>query len=106
MRQLTGDRFTTRTRACALTLKREPSGKWYAIFSCEVENKPIQGRLPAVGVDFGLNNLVSLSDGTTTEAPKNYIATLVGVVKALRIEGRLGARAYASRLDESGNPPL
>ena len=55
-----------------LTVKREPSGKWYAIFSCDVENKPIEGRLPAVGVDFGLKSIVALSDGTTIEAPQFY----------------------------------
>jgi hypothetical protein len=37
-----------------------------------VEPKPISGRLPSVGVDFGLNNLVALSDGTTIEAPRCY----------------------------------
>ena len=55
-----------------LTIKREPSGKWYAVFSCEVETKPIKGRLPAVGVDFGLKSIVALSDGTTIEAPQFY----------------------------------
>jgi putative transposase len=55
-----------------LTIKRESSGKWYAIFACEVETKPIKGRLPAVGVDFGLKSIVALSDGTTIEAPQFY----------------------------------
>jgi len=55
-----------------LTVKREQSGKWYAIFACEVEAKPIEGRLPAVGVDFGLKSTVALSDGTTIEAPQFY----------------------------------
>lgn len=55
-----------------LTIKRESSGKWYAIFTCEVETKPIKGRLPVVGVDFGLKSIVALSDGTTIEAPQFY----------------------------------
>ena len=55
-----------------LTVKREPSSKWYAIFSCDVEDKTIEGRLPAVGVDFGLKSVVALSDGTTIEAPQFY----------------------------------
>jgi len=59
-------------RAKTLTVSRSHSGKWYAVFSCEVEAKPIQNRLPAVGVDFGLNSLVALSDGTTIEAPRRY----------------------------------
>jgi putative transposase len=59
-------------RVKTLTVTRSPSGKWYAVFSSEVENKPIPGRLPAVGVDFGLNSLVALSDGTLIEAPQSY----------------------------------
>jgi putative transposase len=55
-----------------LTVTRSASGRWFAVFSCEVENKPIPGRLPAVGVDFGLNSLVALSDGTLIEAPQSY----------------------------------
>jgi len=55
-----------------LTISRSLAGKWYAIFSSEVENKPIKERLPAVGVDFGLSSLVALSDGTLIEAPKSY----------------------------------
>ena len=55
-----------------LTVKREPSGKWYAVFACEVDPKPISGRLSAVGVDFGLESLVALSDGSTIEAPQFY----------------------------------
>lgn len=59
-------------RVKTLTVKREPSGKWYTVFSCEVEDKPIESRLPAVGVDFGLKSIVALSDGTTIEAPQFY----------------------------------
>jgi putative transposase len=55
-----------------LTVTRSRAGKWYAVFSCEVEAKPIRNRLPAVGVDFGLNSLVALSDGTLIEAPRSY----------------------------------
>jgi putative transposase len=59
-------------RVKTLTVGRGASGKWYAVFSCEVEDKPISGRLPAVGVDLGLNNLVALSDGTVFMAPRKY----------------------------------
>ena len=37
-----------------------------------VESKPIEGRIPAGGVDLGLNSLVALSDGTLIEAPRSY----------------------------------
>ncbi|MCX6649960.1 MAG: transposase [Candidatus Bathyarchaeota archaeon] len=59
-------------RVKTLTISRSPSGKWYAVFSCEVESKPIPNREKAVGVDLGLNSLVALSDGTLIEAPRSY----------------------------------
>ena len=55
-----------------LTVTRSRAGKWYAVFSCMVEAKPIRNRLPAVGVDLGLNSLIALSDGTLIEAPRSY----------------------------------
>jgi putative transposase len=67
-------------RVKTLTVTRSRAGEWYAVFASEVEAKPIHGRLPAVGVDFGLNNLVALSDGTLIEAPRSYRVA----------EGRLG----------------
>jgi putative transposase len=58
--------------AKTLTVTRSRAGKWFAVFASEVEAKPIQNRLPAVGVDFGLSSLVALSDGTLIEAPRSY----------------------------------
>jgi putative transposase len=63
-----------------LTVARSRAGRWYAVFSSEVDARPIQGRLPVVGVDLGLNNLVALSDGMVFMAPRKY----------REAEGRLG----------------
>ena len=59
-------------RVKTLTVSRDASSKWHAVFACEVECKPISGRDGAVGVDLGLSNLVALSDGTVFEAPRKY----------------------------------
>jgi putative transposase len=59
-------------RVKTLTVTRSRAGKWFAVFSCEVEEKGVHGRLPAVGVDLGLNSLVAQSDGTLIEAPGSY----------------------------------
>jgi putative transposase len=59
-------------RVKTLTVTRSPTGKWYALFSSEVEKKPMAGREKAVGLDLGLNSLVALSDGTLIEAPRSY----------------------------------
>lgn len=55
-----------------LTLKREPSGKWFAIFTVEegiVEFHSNQGA--SVGVDLGLSKLVVVSDGSIIANPRH-----------------------------------
>jgi putative transposase len=75
-------------RVKTLTVTRSRAGKWYAVFSSEVEAKPIQGRLPAVGVDLGLNNLVALSDGMVFMAPRKYRESEEGLGRAQRCMSR------------------
>ncbi len=56
-----------------LTLKRESSGKWHAIFTAGQElqtPKPNSG--PAVGLDLGLNRLATLSDGKIIQNPHQF----------------------------------
>lgn len=56
-----------------LTLKREPSGKWFAIFCVKVEKQ--QHRInngSAVGVDLGLTNLATTSNGTVIRNPHQF----------------------------------
>ena len=55
-----------------LTVKRMPSGKWYACFSCVVEAQPGEKPLEDVGIDVGLNSYAVLSDGTRIENPRLY----------------------------------
>lgn len=48
-----------------LSLKREPTGNWFAIFCVEQETeRPKINNGSAVGLDLGLMNLATLSDGT------------------------------------------
>ncbi|MFH0884509.1 MAG: transposase [Candidatus Micrarchaeota archaeon] len=55
-----------------LTLKREASGKWYAILTAEDASKPpIENNGSRVGMDLGLANFAVLSDGTVIENPKH-----------------------------------
>jgi len=55
-----------------LTVKRMPSGKWYACFSCIVEAQPKEKPFDDVGIDVGLNIYAVLSDGTQIENPRLY----------------------------------
>lgn len=64
-RQITGIAKT-------LTLKRESSGKWFAVFCAETEKQaPGQNTGPAVGLDLGLANFAALSDGTMVKNPRH-----------------------------------
>ena len=55
-----------------LTVKRMPSGKWYACFSCIVETQPREKPFEDVGIDVGLNSYAVLSNGTIINNPRYY----------------------------------
>jgi putative transposase len=55
-----------------LTLKKEATGKWYAILITETEVKPgPKNNGSQVGIDLGLINFAVLSDGTTIKNPRH-----------------------------------
>jgi len=57
-----------------LTLKRESSGKWFAIFCSEQDtSSPKINSGPAVGMDMGLEKFAALSDGTIIRNPRHII---------------------------------
>ena len=55
-----------------LTVKRMPSGRWFAVFCCKVEAKPREKFSEEVGIDLGLECFATLSDGTRIENPRYY----------------------------------
>jgi len=55
-----------------LNVKRLPSGKWYACFSCIVVAQPREKPYSDIGVDVGLHSYAVLSDGTRIENPRLY----------------------------------
>ncbi len=60
------------TRARTVTIKREPSGKWYVCITVEVELDEIlkEAQERAVGIDLGVKNLATTSEGEFVEHPK------------------------------------
>lgn len=70
-------------------VKREPSGKWFAIFQVEV---PKANRLSEtgkpVGLDVGVKHFLSDSDGRQIENPKFYERSLERLRKAHRTLSR------------------
>jgi putative transposase len=50
------------------TVKRDTCGDWFAIFTCEVEAKPLASTRQSIGIDLGLIHIVTPSEGDKTEA--------------------------------------
>jgi len=56
-----------------LTLKREASGKWFAIFSVQEEKHfPKENKGEKVGIDLGLINFAALSNGKIIGNPRHF----------------------------------
>ncbi len=55
------------------TVKKSITGKWFVVFSCEIEQKKRKRvRRNPVGIDVGIKSFAVLSDGTTIENPKFF----------------------------------
>lgn len=76
------------------TIKQEVSG-WFAIFTVEVENEILQKTNQCIGVDVGIENFLTLSDGRQIKNFKYYESTQ----KKLRVAQR---RVSRRRKNSSG----
>jgi putative transposase len=78
-----------------LTIKREPSGKWFAIFSC-IENIKDKRKVndKKIGIDVGLEHFANLSDGTMVDNPRFLIKS---ERKLKRLQRRLNRRKLGSK---------
>jgi putative transposase len=57
-----------------LTLKRESSGKWFAVFTAEEERfLPKENKGEAVGIDLGLKTFATLSNGVIIKNPRHLM---------------------------------
>ncbi|MGI0141640.1 MAG: RNA-guided endonuclease InsQ/TnpB family protein [Candidatus Micrarchaeales archaeon] len=55
-----------------LTLKRESSGKWFAVFIVEQKAKPfVSNNKEQAGIDLGLKTFVTISNGTKISNPRH-----------------------------------
>lgn len=53
------------------TIRREAE-KWYVCFSCEVEAKTLPNNEKFIGIDLGIENFATLSDGRAIENPRFF----------------------------------
>ncbi|MBI5226059.1 transposase [Candidatus Micrarchaeota archaeon] len=78
-----------------LTLKREASGKWFAIFAVEeTSREPEKNKGPALGVDLGLLHFATLSNGSINDilpglkpgvSPQGQIKQHLGHIADLKV---------------------
>lgn len=55
-----------------LSLKRESSGKWFAVFTVEQKNRPfVSNGKEQIGIDLGLKTFATLSNGTKIDNPRH-----------------------------------
>jgi putative transposase len=72
-----------------LTIKREPTGKWFACFSCVEEVKPTKAKKgKKIGVDLGLEKFATLSNGETIENHRFLVKSESRLKRACRILSR------------------
>ncbi len=55
-----------------LTIRRDGVGNWYACFSCEVELKPLPQIDTTVGIDVGITNFATYSNGERISNPRFF----------------------------------
>jgi putative transposase len=57
-----------------LTIKQNKVGQWFAIFSCEVQDKVVvHASTEKIGIDVGLENFATLSNGEVISNPRHLI---------------------------------
>ena len=84
-------------------IKRECSGKWYAIFQVEDETEPLPKTSRAVGIDVGIKHFLSDTDGRQVENPRFYERSL----ERIRIKQRqLSKKQKGSRNREKARTRL
>ncbi|MDO8945014.1 MAG: transposase, partial [Desulfobacterales bacterium] len=80
------------------TVRRSPTGKWYVAFSCDgvpLTHLPESGK--AVGIDLGVREFASFSDGTFIHNPRH----LDGDVKDLKRAQRKKSKAEKGSLERA-----
>ncbi|MDQ4119881.1 MAG: transposase [Acidobacteriota bacterium] len=66
-----------------VTIKRD-CGKWFAIFAVECESKLLSKSESQIGIDVGLKNFATLSNGETIENPRYFETAQMQLRKAQR----------------------
>jgi len=74
----------------SVVMKKERSGKWYAIFQVEDEPEALPRTNRAVGIDVGVKRFLTDTSGRCVENPRYYQGTLERIKSAQRNLSRKG----------------
>jgi putative transposase len=75
-------------------VKRERSGRWYAIFQAEDEPEPLPKTGRRIGVDVGIKHFLTDTEGRQIENPKFYERTLERIrIKQKQMSRKQGGSA-------------
>ena len=66
------------------TIRRSATGKWFATIVCEVEARPLPASDKVVGIDVGLAQFATLSNGETVANPRFFRQDEKALAKAQR----------------------
>ncbi len=77
-----------------LTVKRNLAGQWFAIFFCEVSIPKKRNVSSAVGIDVGLENFATLSDGNVVANPRFFVNSQK---RLARLQRRLSRKVKDSK---------
>jgi len=76
-----------RIKTC--TIRKNASGEWNVSLSCEVEIEPLQAKQESIGIDVGLQNFATFSDGREIKNPRFFKQGEKRLAKAQRKLGKL-----------------
>lgn len=71
-----------------VTITKSPSGKYFVSLVLDEDIKPLPKTGETIGIDLGINNLASLSDGTKIDNPKFLSVKMKKLKKQQRILSR------------------
>ncbi|MCJ7445881.1 MAG: transposase, partial [Methanotrichaceae archaeon] len=65
-------------------IKTDKTERWYAVFVAEQEDVPLIEPQKAIGVDVGIQNMVTISTGETIQYPRYYVQAAKKLATAQR----------------------
>lgn len=76
------------SKPSSLTISKTPTGEYYVSFVCKDVYPNVTNGVDEIGIDFGLKDFVSISDGSKVKNPKYYVKHQLKLRKAQKAFSR------------------